>query len=150
MKVTKGTYYKALFLLMAFSLGTVVSFACSVSSMFHGLHHHNSDATAHHSHDDGTKHEHSHSGHHHESDAPEKDKEDCCSTDVLQLQKVEKSVSRPIEAPNAIFLTSFLSSFITLSSLLPAEEKTLLPHHIRWRLPATIQDLRIVIQSFQI
>jgi hypothetical protein len=34
--------------------------------------------------------------------------------------------------------------------LFAAEESLPSPDSIRWRLPATIQDLRIVIQSFQI
>jgi hypothetical protein len=150
MMVTKRTYYKALFLLIAFSLGTVVGFACSMSSIFHGLHHHNSDATAHHEHQDGTKHDHSHSGQHHdEPDAPEKSKDDCCSTNVLQLQKTEKAVSRSIEAPNAIVLAAFVMSFSHFTMQVVGDD-TFYPHSVRWRLPATIQDLRIVIQSFQI
>ena len=150
MKVKNRTYYKALVLLVAFSLSTVVSFACSVSSLFHELHHHNSSAKSHHVHNHGVKHTHSHTAHHHGSDKPEEKKEDCCSGNVLQLQKTEKAVSRSIEAPNAVFAMSVFTAYASLLTLQQPEEKAFLPHHFRWRLPATIQDLRIVIQSFQI
>ena len=149
MSATKGTYYKALILLIAFSLGTVVSFACSVSSFFHGMHHHGNAATSHHEHSGGIKHKHPHSGHHHEPEKPLKEKNDCCSDNVLQLQKIEKEVSRPIAVPHPGFLNSFIASF-SLAVNEQTEENSFFPDFVRWRLPATIQDLRIVIQSFQI
>ena len=151
MKVTKGTYYKALFLLIAFSMGTVVSFACSMSSLFHSLHHHNSSATAKHTHTDQVSHEHEHSGHHHEEKKdPESDQKDCCSNQLLQLQQTEKAVSRTIEAPAVMFLSSFILAYSPLSFSFQEEKLTVLPSFVRWRVPPTIQDLRIVIQSFQI
>ena len=153
MHVVKGTYYKALLLLVVFSLNTLVSFACSLGGVFHSLHHSSSVSSSHkqHKHHHGgdekpQPHEHK-DNHHSKSDAH---KDDCCSNSVLQIEKIEKSVSRSIEAPNAVFLTSFLTYFTSLFSLFPAEEKTFFPYYIRWRLTSTIQDLRIVIQSFQI
>lgn len=158
MKPLNKTYYKALLLLSAFSLNTVVSFACSFSGLFHGFHHHETtqasedkQAGGHH-HAEGKAHKHSHdtqSGHSHDSGTSKESKDDCCSGDVVQIQKVEKAVSRSIEAPQAIFLTSFFTAYISTFSLQTAE-KILLPPDSRWRVTTTIQNLRIVIQSFQI
>jgi hypothetical protein len=150
MAFEKRTYYKAWLLLIVFSLNTVVSFACSFSSLFHGFHHHNSSVTLAHQHKDGTQHEHKHAGHHHdEKDSTKDDKKDCCSQSVVAVEKVEKAMSRSIEAPNTVFLTAFIASYTYLFNLV-AVPKAVTPHYERWRVPTTIQDLRIVIQSFQI
>ena len=157
MTVTKRTYYKALLLLTVFSLNTVVSFACSFSDLFHGFHHHKISATSehkhsgsHHSESETPKHDHSsQSEHKHNNNSSKDSKDDCCSKSVIEIDKVEKAVSRTIEAPHAIFVTSLFAAYSEIFSL-SAIDKVFLTHIVRWRLPATIQDLRIVIQSFQI
>jgi hypothetical protein len=158
MRASQRTYYKALVLLTIFSLNTVVSFACSFSSFFHSFHHETPLASV----ASKPSHDHNHNDHHHHKhhhDGPEKDQEsthgsgtsdDCCSQYLLEVDKSEKSVSRSIDAPNTVMLSSFAWLYSSLSSIYGREERTLYPDHIRWRLPATIQDLRIVIQSFQI
>ena len=151
----KGTHIKAIVLLIVFSLNTVVSFACSLGGLFHSFHHHPSSATAteergHHHHEEGHHHDQSNTAHHHEEHAPDKPADDCCSKNVVPLDKVEKAASRAIEAPDAAFLTSFLITYSSLFLQLPTEDKTVYPGYVRWRIPSTIQDLRIVIQSFQI
>lgn len=147
---TKRTYYKALLLLIVFSMNTMVSFACSFSSLFHEFHHHNSSVTVSHQHNDGVKHAHKHNGHHHDtSDSEKKSQKDCCSESVVAVEKVEKAVSRSIEAPSAFFLKALLASYTDLFKLI-TEPKVVTKHYNRWRVPTTIQDLRIVIQSFQI
>ncbi len=159
MQATKRTYYKAFLLFAAFSLNTVVSFACSFSNLFHGIHHHETAAasTAEHEHSGNhhaaaqkDTHEHDDQQEHkHGTDSSDDSKDDCCSRSVVEIEKAEKAVSRSIEAPHAIFIASF---FATYSSLFQIDiiQNTRIPTNIRWRLPATIQDLRIVIQSFQI
>ena len=152
MAVTKGTYFKALFLLLVFSMGTVVSFACSISELFHSLHHHNSSATLQHEHANGEKHAHEHNGNHHDI-LPFKDgkvKHDCCSTAVTTVQLVEKSLSRSVEAPKVFFITPFLLAYASAAHDLLEPELVFAPDNVRWRLPATTPNLRIVIQSFQI
>ena len=149
MKVSKGTYFKALLLLIAFSMGTVVSFACSLSDLFHEFHHHNSPANKAHKHKDQNEHIHDHSGRHHDDDPKEEKKDNCCSQSLIELQKVEKSVSRSIEAPNLFLVALFASTNSELFSF-QSVEKTSFPQKTRRRPPTTIQDLRIVIQSFQI
>jgi hypothetical protein len=158
MNVFNKTYYKALLLLAVFSLNTVVSFACSFSDLFHGFHHqktpqaseHKQAGGHHHAEDKAHKHSHdTQSRHGHDSGTSKESKDDCCSGDVIQIQKIEKAVSRSIEAPQAIFLTSFFTAYASVFSS-QTEERTLFPLHSRWRLTNTIQSLRIVIQSFQI
>ncbi len=158
MQATKRTYYKAFLLFAAFSLNTVVSFACSFSNLFHGMHHHKAAATTehkhsgnHHSKGENAEHHHGSQAEHQHDDHSSKDSkdDDCCSKSVVEIEKAEKAVSKTIEAPNAIFVTSFLSSYSQLF-LLSTTGNTSFTHYVRWRLPATIQDLRIVIQSFQI
>ena len=147
--VTKGTYYKALLLVVVFGLNTVVSFACSFSNLFHQLHHHNSPATREHHHKGNKKHEHEHSGNHHDSSGQkEEENKDCCFDSAI-LQKLEKSVSRSIEAPSAVFTTSFISLFPDLE-ILQQDRESSRTDKFRWRPLETIPDLRIVIQSFQI
>ena len=154
---TRGTYYKALLLLIVFSLNTVVSFACSFGGVFHDFHHKNSATTEHkhshsskHSHDSGHKHDHhKNSENKHDSNAPDDSKDNCCSGSIIKMQMVDKLISRSIEAPDLIFITSYVAAYSELFSL-QKEEKTAFPKFVRWRPPATIQDLRIVIQSFQI
>ncbi len=159
MAVTKRTYYKALVLLIVFSLNTVVSFACSFSNLFHGFHHHKSSATTvehkhsgnhHDSHVQKNKHDHGiQSEHKHESGSPNNSKDDCCSKSVIKIEKVEKAISRTIEVPHTIFVASLFATYVKLFSLQDLK-KTFFPDYIRWQHTATIQDLRIVIQSFQI
>lgn len=145
---------KAAFLLFVFALNTVVSFACSTSGVLHKLHHKaDAESTAHQHKSNSHKHQHSHShkqdGKHNHSDKDQKGKDDCCSNNVVSLQKADKSVSRSIEAPNVSFVSAFLLSYFSLPNSL-VQENTFFPDDIRRRLPTTIQDLRIVIQSFQI
>ena len=164
MVATKRTYYKALVLMVVFSLNTVVSFACSLSDLFHNFHHHHSAAKIEdhhggHNHSHGKMHHHSHEkagSHDHGNNPLEKpdqntthSKDDCCSNSVVQMQQVEKAISRIIDAPTVDFVESLSASYYHLSFNTPQQE-TKIPGNIRWRYPTTIQDLRIVIQSFQI
>lgn len=157
MQTTKRTYFKALLLTLVFSLNTIVSFACSFSNLLHGIHHHET-ATApaaehqhsHNHHSSGSdKHEHDDQQHQHSAGTSREAKDDCCSESVVEIEKVEKAVSRSIEAPQALFIASFFATYASLFQIDTIEDASI-PTYIRWRLSATIPDLRIVIQSFQI
>ena len=155
MNQSKGIYFKALLLVMVFSLNTIVSFACSFSGGFHGLHHiraasgnkdshHDHGKSDHHGHDAAKKHQHDHP-------SSEESNEDCCSKNLIEIEKKDKSVVRSMELQNISFLTSFILSYSPLFSTKTVEDRT--RHswsHVRCWVPTTIQDLRIVIQSFQI
>ncbi len=140
----KGTYYKSLFLLMVFSLNMVVSMACSLSSYVHSLHHESPLTNSHH------QHEHSKKPHHLHDEKTGLPKDDCCSGSVVLVQQMDKSVARSIEAPGILSTLVLLPGFVSITDLTLAEEKTQTPPFDRWRPPATIEDLRIMIQSFQI
>lgn len=152
MSTAKGKYFKAALLLLIFSLNTVVSFACSFTGLFHSLHHaseHKTEITPH-QHKDVSAHRHL-DGHqeHEEGGTPLNSEKDCCSKLVVELDKVEKAISKPISAPSLSFINGL---FASISDRVPVAPLT--SNHIRqewrWRLNATIPDLRIVIQSFQI
>ena len=155
MQTARKTYYKALFLLLVFSMNTAVSFACSLSGYVHALHH-NSFASA--ATQDPASQKHEETFHHEHDchtvpDAPlpdENKKDDCCTKYAIEIQKVEKAVSKTIDAPEASFITSFIASFISLTGLEENLSPVYQPDNARWRIPGTIQDLRIAIQSFQI
>ena len=153
MKQGKAIYYKAFFLLFVFSLNTVVSFACSLSSYFHSFHH---SSFAYASDRDHGKHGNTY---HHDHDChsvpqqnlPDNEKkDDCCSKYVVEFQKIEKSVSKSIEAPGFLITTTFLPSTYFDLEIPASKNIPAFPNYDRWRIPATIQDLRIIIQSFQI
>ena len=151
MTVTKGTYYKAMLLLIVFSSGTVVSFACSLGGIFHEYHH-QSSATEQTKHSDDAAHKHHHgktSKHEYDTQARAESKNYCCTDSVVEMQKLDKSVSRSIEAPNLISIPFFIAACCELFSL-EVQDRPVYQNYVRWRPPTTIQDLRIVIQSFQI
>jgi hypothetical protein len=145
---------KAFILLLVFAFNTIVAFACSSSGAFHRFHHDSDMQTE----SKGEPGDH-HKGHHEDADQPDKghnhekhtdDGEDnCCSKSAVSFQKADKSPSRTIEAPSSGFVSAFFVTYLSYS-LGAFKECTVFPPHVRWRSPATIQDLRIVIQSFQI
>ena len=162
---TKRTYIKSLLLLIVFSLNTIVSFACSFGGAFHDFHHQKISSSTSNKHEEGHKHSHNshehdhtdsgnhehHKGseHKHDSSPVNNPENNCCSDSVVELQKVDKLVSSNIQAPDAVFVTSFIGAYFDIISF-SVRENRFFRDNIRWRPPATIQDLRIVIQSFQI
>ena len=143
-----GTYLKTALLFIVFSMNTAVSFACSFSSLFHTTHHQGSEKVVH---GEGKKHDHEHTERHHAhtADHTKNDNDECCSSTVVIIEKIEKAVSRNIEAPTVLiqFTPHFTTDhFLTVSK----DSDRFLILRDRWRYPTTIHDLRIVIQSFQI
>lgn len=128
MKPLRAIQYKALFLLITFSLNTVVGFACSLGVDM-GF---NSD---HHSHESGQQHEHADTDHHHEHDGNPshghqheaisnhqaddhnnivfvtfQSKENCCKDFVVGFQNMDKTMAKGSSSIQQQTLT--LSSFI--------------------------------------
>ncbi len=144
----KGIHIKAILLITVFGLNTVVGSACSLSKAFHQAHHHRSEAAQNHEHADGTSHKHKHSAaHHHKSHK----NSDCCSKSSVKFNKLDKSIVQTLELP-MIELSPLLRMDVYYNTLvlLSRNADQSLMSFFRWRLPSTIQDLRIVIQSFQI
>ena len=144
----------------------VVSFACSVSTGIHNSHH-AGDGYSTHSHEHkekrgnnhGPDHKHNHDADHQDNqDANHKhnhkndngNKDDCCSSDFIKLQQSDRSISRSIDVPEQTTLILVQDLLLTIDHfLLTIARDNFLPQHLRWP-PATIPDIRIAIQSFQI
>lgn len=140
---------KAVFLILVFSLNTVVGFACAigVDMGFNTTHHHKEEATEIHVHADGSKHHHEKKEHKHS----EKDsKDDCCNDKVLKFAQVDKSIPQSLNTGiNPIFFTAFTSSFYNIDVLYTSKVSTSAKYFARDHHPP-IPDIRIAIQSFQI
>lgn len=138
-------HIKAIILMTVFSMNTIIGSACASSKLFHHSHHHKSSAS--HDHHDGNKHDHQHSGSHHDKTD---ESNECCSKSSVEFNKLDKSTVQSLEVP--VFESSplALTNLYNTLTLLSRKDDRSLISHVRWRPPATIQDLRIVMQSFQI
>ncbi|RYZ24232.1 MAG: hypothetical protein EOO16_01450 [Chitinophagaceae bacterium] len=170
MKQKNRTYWKAFFLLLVFSLNTIVSFACSLGGVFHQFHHqsvisihehkgghgHDHDRsmghTLRHRHSGNEGHKHLHAikhDHRHISTNGQQSGDDCCSGSIVKLEKADKATTSvnkiPVPALEKVFLGTLTFYFAQVQV-----PRTTLSRFYRWRPPGTIQDLRIAIQSFQI
>lgn len=142
----KGLYIKAMVLLTVFSMNTVMSFACSLSSFVHSFHHSVSSskqAGLHH-------HAHETADHHHGEEKMPVKGDECCSADLVKVEKADKSPGRSIQLPLPPLQGVFIGHEDYTFYNHMAFGKDIFADAWRWRPPATIQDLRIVIQSFQI
>jgi hypothetical protein len=157
----KSIRLKAAFLLMVFSLNTIVGFACSIGidMGFNTKHYHDPEAMAAavHVHADGKKHIHHKeaSKHHHgeaESDHHKSkgEKDNCCNDGVMKITQLDKAVPQSVSiALHPIFFTAFVSSFYYVDILYSSQINTSIKYFVRSYHPP-ISDIRIAIQSFLI
>jgi hypothetical protein len=148
---------KAVFLLMVFSLNTVVGFACvlGVDMGFNSRHHHDEATEAIvHVHADGKKHprqreagghQHKHKGDNHKS---KDDNDDCCNDNVTTFSQLDKAVPQP-SAVNPIFFTAIISSFYNIDILVASQVAKSTKYFVRGHHPP-IANILIAIQRFQI
>lgn len=160
MKRNQSIQLKAAFLLMVFSLNTLVGFACSIgiNMGFNTKHHHEeaTDASAY-IHPDGKKtlHINEPSKHHHEEaendhHTSKSDKDNCCNDGVMKFTQIDKAVPPSVNIIfHPLFFTAFISSFYYNDVLYPSSESVSIKHFVRSYHPP-IADIRIAIQSFQI
>ncbi len=160
MKIRRSIQFKAAFLLVVFSLNTLIGFACAagIDMGFNRTHHHDEEATkvSMHEHANGKKHIHHNetgkhhdetSNHHHKS---KDNKDNCCNDKVAQFSQLDKAVPPSLHlALNPIFFTPFISSFYNIDVLFSSQQKRAIKYFIRSHHPP-IADIRIAIQSFQI
>jgi hypothetical protein len=145
----KSIQLKAAFLLIAFSLNTVIGFACAVGlDMGFNSHHHEENAieTEGIHHHDKSHHHDEADVHHHKTNG---DKDNCCNDGVMKFQKVDKALASSINLINPIFFTSFLASFYNIDILSSYDKIAAIKYFVRSHHPP-IPDIRIAIQSFQI
>lgn len=160
MKLITSIQLKGFFLLIVFSLNTVIGFACSMEMDFglKGIHHQNKTDTKvrEHNHADGKMHDHhSKAGNHpgeatsHEHTSKEGNK-NCCADKVVKFAQVDKSLSQSSDFQSIIiFFTTFVSSFYNINVLAASQVTKSVKYFVRSHHPP-IPDIRIAIQSFQI
>ncbi len=149
MNRNKSIQFKAAFLLIVFSLNTVIGFACAVGMNmgFNSNHHKESaiEATENHHHDK--------SHHHDEADVSHQktnnDKDNCCNDEVMKFQQVDKNIATSFSLISPVFFTSFLASFYHIDLLSSNNRISTIKYFVRRHHPP-IPDIRIAIQSFQI
>lgn len=168
MKPPRAIQYKALFLLVTFSMNTVVGFACSmgVDMGFNSKHHsHNSskghghsDADHHDEHNCNNSHSHHHgtaSHHHSDNDnntvsLTSQSEENCCKDFVTGFNSLDKQLAKQNSAQPKI---TYLSPFIISAFILDANNAKGYVQHLRIpprEIDFSPPDIRVFIQSFLI
>ena len=171
MKYPGAIQYKALFLLVTFSMNTVIGFACSmgVDMGFNAHNHHSHEAGKHHKHSDADHHEehdggNSHS-HQHEAMEPlhldtgkntavftsQQGKENCCKDFVVGFNSVDKQLAKQNSTQQKI---TYNSPFIAAFSFTESNNEKGYVLHLRIPPRGGIDysppDIRVFIQSFLI
>jgi len=149
MNRNKSIQIKAAFLLIVFSLNTVIGFACAVGlDMGFNSHHHEESAievTENHHHDK-SHHNDEADIHHHQTN---NNKDNCCNDGVMKFQQVDKNIATSFSLINPLFFTSFLASYYNIDILSSNNRISDVKYFVRRHHPP-IPDIRIAIQSFQI
>jgi len=152
MKINKTIQLKAIFLLLVFSLNTLIGFACAVgvnlglhATHTHSHHHHAETVKkGSHHHDDNPAHH-----HHHDHKKTANETDNCCTQKVSQLSQTDKLLAQTIYAGIEIPVTLAPLHFLyraCLSAFIPETRK--IPIARPYTLNA--RGIRVSIQSFQI
>ncbi len=158
MKKIKSIRLKAAFLLIVFSLNTIIGFACAVGlDMAFNSHHHEEELTdvPVHIHSDGKQHQHQNEikSHHQESDdllhKTSNDEDNCCHDKVTQISQQDKAIAPSISIISPVFFTALNSFFYNVDALLPNGADSHIKYLVRRHHPP-IPDICVAIQSFQI
>ncbi len=177
MKRNQSIQYKAVFLLIVFSLSTVVGFACSIGieMKFNQNHHKNGDhhhatepqpekshdhANPGHPHFEGVKADHDEKPHSHDDqtkhtnklpdNTQEKQKDDCCKDEVAKIEETGKRVPQPFNYNlHPLFITITPVSAFNIDALSSNQHTPSNWHFVRNHHPPQA-DIRIAIQSFLI
>lgn len=148
---------KAAFLIIVFSLNTIIGFACAIgiNMGFNTTNHHEQEETEAivHIHKDGKKHVHHNAGgkHHDETNnhKEKNGKDNCCHDKVIKITQIDKSIPQSLSAlVSSVFFIAFISSFHSIDSLFTSQSVSI-KYFVRSHHPP-IPDIRIAIQSFQI
>lgn len=158
MSIGKKHSFIAAFLLVGFSINTLMGFACSVGvdMGYNSRHHAHTDATvadrAHegkHDHHAVTTTPHSHKQKVAEQEQPCSSKDDCCGDTVRKFEQLDKSVPKPPGLVHPVFLTTFVAAYYHLPLFLQEGVVKDIRQFVRSYHPP-IPDIRLAIQSFQI
>ena len=157
-----STKLKVAFLLIVFSMNTVIGFACAVGldMGFNSKHEHDEceSKKAVHPHEEGVKHAHpgqneSHaaSNHHEEVNNPDNedsDNDNCCNKQVTKFEQLDKAIPHSF-AINPVSFTAFIFSFYNIDILVASQITKSTKSFVRGHHPP-IPDILIAIQRFQI
>ncbi len=158
MKKIKSIQLKAAFLLLVFSLNTIIGFACAVGmDMGFNSNHHEEEVTdiSIHRHIDGKQHRHHNEVKSHHEDANNhlhkttNDEDNCCHDKVTKIAQQDKAIAQSINIVSPIFFTAFITGFYNAGALLSTGVDSHFKYFVRSHHPP-IPDIRIAIQSFQI
>ena len=150
---------KAAFLIIVFSLNTIIGFACAVGidMGFNASHHHEEgiNEASEQMHHNETKHKYQHEvgQHHDEADndhqKSNEGKDDCCNHHVTELSQLDKTVPHTLTIVNPKFFNSCVVPYSTTAIFYTSRVSTSNRYFVRNYHPP-IPDIRIAIQSFQI
>ena len=157
MKKIKSIQLKAAFLLIVFSLNTIIGFACAVGmDMGFNSNRHEEEVTniPVNVHAVGNQHQPNEFKNHHEEAGNQlqkktNDGDNCCHGKVMQIAHQDKVIVASISLTNPTFFTAFISSFYDIEILLSTESDSHIKYFVQRHHPP-IRDIRIAIQSFQI
>ena len=153
MKISRPIQIKAAFLILVFSLNTVIGFACAIGldMGFNAMHHHDEEATeTMHVHADGKKHiHHEKADKDHQHKKSTDDKDNCCNNKVIKFSQLDKSVPQSLNPVNSIFFTAFVSAFYNTDVSFLSQGNPNIKYFVRSYHPP-IPDICIAVQSFQI
>jgi len=158
MKRIRLIQIKAIFLLIVFSLNTVVGFACSVGvdMGFNSSHHQEETSPVQsdsHQHAKPHQHHKPHPEHKEVADAQhssDDEKNNCCKDEVAKLSKVDKLTPKSLDIGiHPVFVAALISTFyqfnVVPSDLHTPDNKFFVRSH-----HPPIPDIRVASQSFQI
>ncbi len=155
MNRSRSKQIKAAFLVLVFSINTIVGFACAlgVDMGFNATHHHDEAAAETvQVHANGKKHI------HHKDEAGEDDHhqkksndgdDNCCNKHVTAFSTVDKSVLQSVSVPHPIFFTALVSAFYNADIFSFPQSTPNTNYFVRSHHPP-IPDIRIAIRSFLI
>jgi len=159
MKEKISIQLKAAFLLLVFSMNTMIGFACAVGiDMGFNAKHHDEEVTEIpiHVHADGNKHHHNNEpkkyghnqsapNHHDDKNASKKD--DCCTNEIMQFQQSDKKLAAKTGINMPVFV-AIINIFLGIDRFSSVESTS--QQYIASYFHPPPPDIRIAIQSFQI
>jgi hypothetical protein len=155
MKLNPTIQFKGAFLMIVFSLNTVIGFSCAVGMDmgFFSKHYQEKEGveTMAQTHTSGKSH---HAAKAHQEKTccnhnPNGNKDNCCNNEVLKFSQLDKSVPGTLNIAAPVFFTAFISSFYNIDLSVSAVKNANASFFSRSHHPP-IPDIRIAIQSFQI
>jgi len=141
MQTNTSIKLKAAFLLLVFSLNTIVGFACAMGVNM-GFNKHPHDESPAHVHADGKHHHHKEKHHHHPG------KDNCCNDAVVKFQQVDKNRVPGAPMPGAVMMAALVSRVFSID-LSATSQIAHTTRVIQFYHPPP-PDIRVFIQSFQI